>query len=214
MKKGVKAAVILVAIVMTALFLCAAAPVKEYTYKVILPDTPLYAEADLNSEVLIKIPQNVAVELDPDKPSFEAKNVTWQPVKYTNLEGYVVKEAIYASLKKDNYDVLLAKAKSKKMGESVLLYGTHSENFPSMITVHDGERLCIIQDGVVYGDDDNFYKVEFNNEYYFVLKDNVTTGLSYNQTIGVIIVVCFAVVIAAVILTVFLVRRKKRYKND
>ncbi len=207
MKKGAKAVILVIAVLMTALFLCAAAPNTQSTYKAILKDTLLYKEPDLSSEVLVKIPQNALVELNGNRITVNSK--AWQPVKYTSFEGYVTAEgALYSSLKNDAYDVLLAKATTKKMGNSVALYKTHSENYPAKVSVHDGERLCIVQDGIDYG---NFVMVEYDNEYYFVLKENVTTGLSYNQTLGVIIAVCFVVVIIGVIVTVFFVRRKKRF---
>lgn len=199
-----------VAIITAALMLGAASPFEDYAYKAIL-DTPMHKEASLDSEVLIEIPKNALMELIKDENGDEiivtAGNTEWQFVKYTNMEGYVIRTAIYRSLKNEDYDVILAKAKSSKMGEKIVLYETHSVNTSETLEIYDGAKLRIIDNGIDYGE---FYMVEYGGEYLYCLKTNVTTGLSYNQRLAVIITSCFigAGILAFVI--VVLIRRKKR----
>lgn len=204
MRKSIALALVICTVFAVLLF-GAAAPVEEYTYKAILPDTPLYADSDLGADILIRIPQDAAVEIEGDPVM--VGDVEWQRVSYTSLDGYVVKSALYRSLKNDSYDVVIAKASAQKMGEDIYLYDTHLEGAPVAATLNDGEKLRIIDNGIDY---DGYLYVEYDGGYYFVRSEYVTTGLSYNETLAVIIAASFvgAVIIAAVI--VFAVRKRKR----
>lgn len=206
MKKGALA-VLLAVIVFTSALMCAAAPVNSYAYKAILPDTPLYASADLAAEILIRLPQNAVVE--PAGDPFVSGDTEWVRVKYTSFDGFVVNASLYKSLKNDNFEVIIAKAAAKEMGEEIPLFDTHSSDAAAVRTVHDGEQLRIVTDGVDYGE---FVCVEYDGGYYFAYSFNVTTGLSYNQLLAVIISACFvgALIIAAVIVVVLRKRRRKK----
>lgn len=184
--------------------LCAAAPVNTQVYKVILPATPMYEESQLNAKVMILLPQNATVTLVGE--SFMYGDIEWQKISYTTYTGFVTARALYRSTKNENYNVEIAKAVSGKMGEDINLYATHSFSGEVVCTVNDGEQLRIICDGVDYGE---FLFVEYNGDYYFAPAVNVTTGLSYNQLLAVIIASCSVGALIIVAVTVVVIRKKR-----
>ncbi len=198
--------ILLVAIVLASVLLGASSPLDEYVYKTVLPDTPLYENTDFSSETLISVPHNAEVEVIGEP--FFVGDVEWQQVRYTVYTGYMPSGAIFKSIKNDVYDVIIAKASSTKMGDKIPFYYTHNINTEPAGYLYDGEQLRIIDDGIDYGE---FYMTEYDGNYYFVLKDNVTTGLSYNQLLALIISCSFAgaIIIAVVIVIVYRRRRRK-----
>lgn len=200
------AILILLTVVLASVLLGASSPLNEYVYKTVLPDTPLYEKTDFSSKVLISVPHNAEVEIVGE--AFFVGDVEWQKVKYTLYTGYMPASAVYRSLKNDVYDVIIAKAASVKMGDKIALYLTHDKETAPAVYLFDGEQIRIIDNGIDYGD---FYMAEYDGAYYFVLKDNVTTGLSYNQLLALIISCSFVgvIIIAAVIIFVYRRRRRK-----
>ena len=207
MKKNYTIAITCTIIIVIAVFctLCAAAPVNSYVYKTVLPDTPLYAETSSESEILIKIPQNAEVEIVGEK--ILTSETEWQNVKYTTFTGYVRSDAVYRSVANDNYNVKPMTVVSEKMGVDVGLYDTHTADAVAVKTVHDGEKVRLISNGVDYGE---FSLIEYDGDFYFIRSSDITDGLSYNQKLAVIIACCFVgVLILAGIITLAVRKRKK-----
>ena len=199
-----KVLLVILTIVLASIILCAAGFDDSFEFKAVLPDTPIYANTDISSDIVGYIPQNAKVNIQGDPITIG--NVTWQRIKYTSLEGYVVSTALYKSYTNDDYNVMIAKVKSSGMGKDVPLYLTHSETVGADRYVHDGEKISVIDDNIDYGD---FSLVEYDGEKYFILTANVTTGLSYNQVIAVIIIACVAGVVIIVSIIIMIIRRRK-----
>ena len=203
--KKILSALIVVVSVLSCVLLCAAAPTHKYTYKVVLPETSLYSEADIQSNVLQKLPKDAIVELI-DEP-FLIGDIEWQKISYTNLTGFVASSSLYRSIKNDHFEVTRAKAKTTEMGVDIELFGTHSTDLPADKMIHDGESLRVINDGIDYGE---FRLIEYDGAYYFIKAENITNGLSYNQKLAVIIASCSLGVFISSALIVVLVRKKSQ----
>ncbi len=207
MKKNTTIAITFAIITVIAVFctLCAAAPVNSYVYKTVLPDTPLYAETSSESEVLIKIPQNAVVEIVGEK--ILTGETEWQKVKYTAFTGYVRNDAVYRSVANDNYMVTPVTVVSEKMGEDIGLYDTHTSDAVAVKTVHDGEKVRLISNGIDYGD---YALIEYEGDFYFIRSSDITDGLSYNQKLAVIIAGCFVGALILVGIITIAVRKNKK----
>lgn len=207
MKKNTTIAITFAIITVIAVFctLCAAAPVNSYVYKTVLPDTPLYAETSSESEILIKIPQNAVVEIVGEK--ILTGETEWQKVKYTAFTGYVRNDAVYRSVANDNYMITPVTVVSEKMGEDIGLYDTHTSDAVAVKTVHDGEKVRLISNGIDYGD---YALIEYEGDFYFIRSSDITDGLSYNQKLAVIIAGCFVGALILVGIVTIAVRKNKK----
>ncbi|MDY4655814.1 MAG: hypothetical protein SO386_06305 [Eubacteriales bacterium] len=207
MKKNTTIAITFAIITVITVFctLCAAAPVNSYVYKTVLPDTPLYAETSSESEILIKIPQNAVVEIVGEK--ILTGETKWQKVKYTAFTGYVRNDAVYRSVANDNYMVTPVTVVSEKMGEDIGLYDTHTSDAVAVKTVHDGEKVRLISNGIDYGD---YALIEYEGDFYFIRSSDITDGLSYNQKLAVIIAGCFVGALILVGIITIAVRKNKK----
>ena len=210
MNKGKKiektaVSVIVVLTICLVFLLCAAAPAgTRYTYKAVLGFS-LYESADLTSTVLVSVPQNAQVEPLGDPVTVDGK--VWQRVVYSGLTGYTYSDNIYLSNKNDNFVFVVGKAKSAFMGQPIALYTVHDENAEPVRYMNDGENLRIVSDNVSYG---SFSRIEYDGSYYFVRTENVTTGLSFNQTLAVIILGSVVGATCIVVLIVVLTKRRKK----
>lgn len=188
-----------------ALLLGAATPVSSINYKTVLPDTPLYAEADVSSEILIKIPQNVVV--NPIEGEVFVDGKVWYKVDYTSFTGYIMEESLYPSFSNDDFIVKSVTVIGDGMGKDVEIFDTHVDGAVAVGSVHDGEKVGLICNGIDYGE---FSYVEYGGEYYFIRTANITDGLSYNQRIAVIIACGFLVAIVVGVVIVAVVRRRRK----
>ncbi len=196
------------AIILLLLFtsiLCGASPIDKYQYKTILPDTPLYAESNEESTVLIKIPQNAKVTLLGE--NFIAGEKSWQKVLYTDLEGYLLTELLYPSIDNDNYTVRPMTVVSDSMGGEIPIYSSHTDINAPIKIVFDGEKVNLIEDGLDYGE---YAKIEYEGEECFIFRKNITSGLSYNQRLAVIISSVFIGIAVVVAITIILLRKRIR----
>lgn len=181
----------------------------QYSNKIILPDTNLYINADINSEVVAVMPQNAVVT--PDGDAFYVGEYSWQRIIYNTITGYVMSGDLYQSRDIENYTIEHGKARSAKMGEDINMYISNDINSTIACVIHDGEEFDIITTKIDYGD---FELVEYNDNQYFALKANVTTSLSYNETIALIIGCSAAGVLIVLIITIILLKHKKLYKDS
>ena len=200
-----KTILILASVLLVVTLLCAATQgTTEVVYKTVM-ECPLYREADFASETVIAIPQNAVVE--PIGDPFDQDGFSWRKIRYSGAEGYVLATDIFVSSKNDNYTFIVGKGKSRTMGEPIGLYSIHTENAEPVRYMYDGESVRIVDDGISYG---KYLRVEYDGTYYYALADQVTTGLSYNQTLAIIIIGSVAGAVGIGLIVFFLIRRRKK----
>lgn len=197
---------IIICLIIAILSLCLSAstpPLDQSVIRTIHPKTNLYTTASLQNNVVIILPQNAFVTLIGEP--FYQSELLWQEINYEQYNGFVLYNNLYVSLRNDTYSMRIVKATSKAMGQEIALYVTHDIT-SEHITVCDGTKLNLIVTDIDYG---NFSKVEYLGNTYYVISTEITSGLSYNQTIAVIIssALCGAVLIA-VFLTVIIKKSK------
>lgn len=185
-----------------------AASSAEYYYKAILPDTKIYKESDINSEIIAMIPQNAIVEAISEK--FEKDGRVWQEVSYNSIKGFTLFNDLYKSREEESFTIKHGKACSVKMGENIKVYKSNDMNSEIVYVLHDGEKLDIIDNGIDYG---VFNLINYKGGRYFVLKANVTTSLSYNQRIALIIGLSSVGAVIIFLVIYFIVKNKKTNKD-
>lgn len=122
------------------------------------------------------------------------------------VTGYVKTTAVspYCSL---TAPVILKEVvvSTKTIGDSVYLYTLPDENSPVITYVTDGTNLNLAEE---YNKDSKFTKVVYNDEYAYILTENIqTTGLTSVQI--TIIIVSVIVFIGTILMVVILVKRYK-----
>ena len=195
---------IIICLIIVILAVCTSASTPDsdnYLFKTIHPNTSVYAEASLQSEVLIAIPQNAEVSVIGE-PFYQGE-ILWQEVEYLPFKGYILYNSIYASRENERYNVKIVKAVSKAMGQKIPLFITH-DIASDKIEINDGTKIVLIITEVDYGD---FEKVEYQGNTYYVFKDNITSGLGYNQLIAVIISATLVVLVVATTLIIIMIRK-------
>jgi hypothetical protein len=199
--------IIILVILLVALTAISAVDISS-TYKVILPNTNLYEDADFNSDVLAVMPQNAIVTLDGD--AFYEGEYYWQKVSYNSIIGYMLYGDLFESCDMENYTIEHGKARSLKIGEDINLYISNDTTSTIAYVLHDGEKLNIISNDIDYG---NFELVEYEGENYFASKANVTTALSLNEEIALIIGLSALGIILVVVIIYTIKKRKKLYNS-
>ncbi len=195
-----KKATILLLIPIVILLLCGA-----QTTRAIHPDTPLYEEADFSSAIITFVPQNAQVVLLDDEVTKD--NVTWVKVQYGSFIGFTKKADLYSSENAITYSLSHIKATSKKMGQTINIYESNSTQSNIITTVKDGTKLIRVDSSIDYSD---FYEISYNQQRAFILKQNATASLTYNQIIAVII---GSVTVVAIILMIVLINIIKNHKK-
>jgi uncharacterized protein YgiM (DUF1202 family) len=197
---------ILAVIIFIASLLCASTPI--YGYKAILPSTNLYLSSDINSEVVATIPQNASVT--PIDKSFQVGEFNWQKVSYNTIEGYVLSHDLYESREAESYKIKKGKARSAEIGADINLYVSNDKGSGILGVIHDGEHINIVSTKVDYGE---FVLIEYQGNTYFALNSNITTSLSLNQTLALIIGGSAALLAVVIIIIFITVKNKKVYKK-
>ena len=205
---------IFIAIIFVAVFAFIA---SAYTYSGfsarLIISTPLYKEADFNSEkILEEIQSNEIIEIREENFK-NSKGELWQKIVYNNVyEGYIPYGYIYFSTNNIGYTVQVVKARSMHIGEKINVYSYYTNDSEIIHTFTDGEKInLVVEQSKDYGD---FSKViilkDGKGEIGFVKTENITAGLSYNQTIAVILTGGLIAILIIVGITVAIVMRKKR----
>ena len=188
--------------------LSGAAATIDYTAKTIM-DIPLYKEASYNSEKVLEIiKQNEPLDI-VGETVIDENGVSWIKVVYNSYyEGYIPSAYLYLKPGAEDYDIIVVKATGKSMSDEIKIYRHYDENSEVVAVLHDGEKINLIEEqDEIYGD---FRKVVYNGEFCFVKAENITTGLTYNQTLAVIISCGLVAIIICVVLLSVYVSRKKR----
>jgi len=172
--------------------------------KALFPDTVIYLEPSLTSEIVFnKVPQNAVVKVvgNPVKVG----GVSFVEIEYTGFRGFVVESFLYeARPTESKVGETSMTVKTKKLGEPVPLFASHSESSEIVSYVADGKKLTRLTDGVDYGE---FSAVSYNGKIFFIKNENLTKGLSLNQSIAVVIA-CLAAGLTGVCIFVYVKKRK------
>lgn len=200
---------IIISLIIAILSLCLSAftpPLDQSIIKTIHPNINLYQESSLESDVLIAIPQNASVTAVGT--AFYQGELLWQEIEYIPYKGYVLYNNLYISLHDDVVSLKIVKATTLIMGKVINLYESHDVN-AEKIEVCDGTKLFMVNDGIDYGE---FSKVKYLGNTYFVIKNNITTGLSYNQIIAVYIASSLCAIIVISVGTMIIYKKRKILK--
>lgn len=183
---------------------------SEMATKVMLPSTKLYSATDFESSVAVTLSINDEVTI---KEEILVNGVMWYKVDSHGVEGYLLASDVYSSYKNNSVSYLDAKIKTEKLGEKVNFYQTYSKNSEVVDVGYDGQNIKVVKNNVDYGE---FSLVEYNGDYYFVLSNNTTTGLSYSQNLGLMIigVVLFVLIIILGICIAIKKNKNKKGKRE
>jgi hypothetical protein len=192
-------------LIFSFLFLLSASAHALTTVSKILHDnTVVYAQADFASATDTTLPQNHVVVL-AGEPFEDAQGILWQRIEYGGGYRWVLSANIYKTVL-DDYKSHYMKALAPRMGQRISLYSTADTQSHVLAQVPDGTHLRIIESSIDYG---GFYKAEYDGKIVFVEKIHVTTGLSYNQKFTAILAAVTAGILAAGLLTVRFLKKKK-----
>lgn len=207
MRKSLPAILLSIFAVMVIFCVCfAAAPEKVNK---ILVNTPLYQAPDFASEkVLDEIKQNEVVQCVEEEVSVDENGREWVRITYSSKTGYVPKSYLYLSAGTEDSNFKVVKATGKSSSEKIKLYSYYQETSEVIGTVVDGEKLNLVSDGKTYGD---FSKIVYDGKECYVKTENITTGLTYNQRLALIIsvsLVCGLLLIGVISVIVFHKKKK------
>lgn len=208
MQKGVRSKKTIIPFLIIVCFLCIllCAAAKADKTKILI-ETPLYASPDFDGDVsLEKLLRNETVEIIGEK--INVNGTDWYQIRYTTYEGYVPAGYVFFTVGTDDYKVVVEKISASSMSEIINVYSYYDETSDVVGTLVDGEKVNVVLDQEDYGE---FSKVVYNNGYYFVKKVNITTGLTYNQQIALIIVsVMIGLLVVGGVFGATVYRKKKK----
>ena len=193
-------------------FIASAYTFTEYNARLIIA-TPLYREADFNSDIVLEeIQGNEIIEIKEEKFK-NSKGELWQKIVYNKIyEGYIPYGYIYFSTNNLGYTVQVVKAKSMHIGQKINVYSYYDNDSEIISILTDGEKInLVVEQSKTYGD---FSKIivlkDGKGEIGFVKTENITAGLSYNQTLAIILAGGLTAILIIVSITIVIVMRKKR----
>ena len=200
---------VVILMIVVACVLCVLFGAANFASKTkILVETPLYASPNFNGEIsLEKLLQNESVEIIGEEIRDAAGN-GWYRIRYNSYAGYVPSGYVFFTPGNDDYNVIVSKVTATQMSEEICIYAYYDESSEVVGKLSDGEKVDIVLDQYDYG---AFSKIVYNNGYYFIKTKNVTTGLTYNQKIALIIVaILIVILIVGCVMAVMLYKKKKR----
>lgn len=209
MRRKTTVACVTIIITVIAVVFCifnAAAPVSHTR---ILLTTSLYKEADFDSEIVLKdLKANETVEKIGDKV-VGTDGKEWILIQYNGqYEGYVPNAYLYETAGTEDYDLIVVKVTGSTTTEEIPLYFYYDENSEIVGKLVDGEKLNLVKDDTSYGE---FSKVVYDGKYCFVKTNNITTGLTHNQKLAVIISsALFALLLVTGVVAVLIIQKKKK----
>ena len=205
--KKILIAVLVCSVCLLALFAGASAPANNSAAWILLPNTPIYAEASLDAEVLHLCAQNENVIVEGE--SFVgADGRTWQKVLYINsVEGYVTYDSLYFTGNSTMENIKMVKVSPTQMGKKVGLYKIVTEE--PVLELSDGENVILLKTNADYGD---YSIVEYKGEQYFVKTNELTDTLTYNQKVAIIIAAAMIGLLISFLAIIILYRKKKMNK--
>lgn len=165
----------------------------------ILVECQLFSAGNSSSEVKLILPQNAKV-IPTGKTAVDANGLSFTEITYGNIAGFVATRNLYQTENTIGNKTVKAKITTKTIGETVAIYKYPMES-DIVANLKDGTHIEKIIDGVEYGD---YVEILYNNSRAYVKSTNVTEGLTYYQTIAVVLsVVAFALICIAVGLFIY-----------
>lgn len=205
--KKILIAILVCSVCLLSLFAGASAPASNTAAWILLPNTPIYAEASLDAEVLHYCAQNEYVETKGEA-FVGTDGRTWQKVLYVNsVEGYVTFDALFFTGNATMENIKMLKVSPSKMGEKVGLYKIVTE--PPVLELSDGENVVLLNTAADYGE---YSIVEYNGEQYFVKTCELTDSLTYNQKVAIIIAAAMIGLLVSFFAIIILYKKKKMNK--
>lgn len=172
----------------------------ETSARVLYSGTPL---TDGNGVVIAELSADTVVEITGTETE------AGYPVTAGEQSGYIRKEYLYfADNGIDELKVASVKVLADGVGRKVELKIAPSPDAESVAALSDGVRLDVAECG-----SKDYYRI-LNSDYpYYILKENVTTSLTRNQRVAVIIIAVAAVAAAVSFGMIYLYRNRERFKN-
>ncbi len=167
-----------------------------------LVPTKLYKEADFSSEILADIPKNQLLgNVTQVSPSW------WQVTVYGKT-GYVDNAAIYATTTVWENSYTSMRVDAGGFSQEIAVYYYPTADSPVYTMLRDNTKLEVATSGVDYGE---YSEVILDGNKYYILDNDLTTGLTYSQIVGIILgVISGILVLALIFLLIYGFRRKLR----
>lgn len=169
---------------------------------------PLYKDPDFSAEIRIEVPQNAEVALTGEEDGNGFIQAT-----YGTLTGYILARNLYRTPDVIGTDTVTVRVTSERLGALVDVkeYPMESQTVASL---KDGTKVEKVVGGVEYGD---YTEIIYNGKSAFIPTANITEGVTYYQTVVIILVVAaLALLGCAVALIIYGKKRKaiaKRGQN-
>lgn len=168
----------------------------------------IIAEIKKNEEIAIISETEYKVN-DKGDGIFASKEYTFRKIKFSNKEGYVFADMIYFSPNTQTNKIDIMRTKSSKLGEQIPVYASYEKGAEIITYLTDGQKVnVVVQDNVSFGDKT---RILYNNGFVYINTNNLTFGLSLNQTIAIIVLsVTIGVTIIIFVVIALIKRRKKK----
>lgn len=189
---------LLLTVIATAAGLFTAPAVAKEAIRVAI-DCPLYKNAEFSEEFEL-IPQNAEVSLTGD-----ADANGFVQVAYGTMEGYVLARNLYRTSDEIGTETVTVRVTSAKIGSMIDIkkYPMESE---TIATLKDGTRVDKVVGGVEYGD---YTEIIFNGERAYVPTVNITDGVTYYQTVVIILCVAAFVLLGCAVAIIAYGKKRK-----
>lgn len=202
-----RVAVIGIIIGVIAALTCAATPAyaDDATYCALYEGVSVYAACDRSSEVIVTLTLNQEVTVSATET---VGSVTFYKVSVGDIVGYSEATKMYKKYNASSYTVALARATRTAESEAIIVYSLPRDDSETVTVLSDGTVLDVVSQY-----DDYFYVVQVDGANCYVKAENVTTGLTYYQTIAVVVGAVTLAAIAAIILIQNFTRKSSRTKR-
>ena len=116
---------------------------------------------------------------------------------------------VVAYAKEDNnYLIYTAKAYADKIGGHVEIYKSPKDGSEVLTTYLDGTRLAVMESEV-----DGYHVVIMEEGNGYIKDENLTTTLSYNERVAIVIGLIAVITVALILLITYYRRNREYFKN-
>ncbi len=172
----------------------------DKTYRALVP-TKLYSSMDFETAIA-DIPQNQAFS------DVEQIDDSWYKVTVFGKTGYVDKRAIYSTTTDLDFSYTTMRVDAGGFDTEVSLYYYPTQDSEIYTTLKDNVQLEVAEGGIDYGD---FSAVKYDGGIYYIMDQDITTGLTYSQIVAIILgVIGGILVVTLVFLLIYGFRLKLR----
>ena len=164
----------------------------------------VYSDINLTT-VIARLDAHVEVEV-LDTVKIEKDH--YYKISCGDVVGYVKSIYVYFSGEKSSYEIFVARAYGKGIGESIKVYSAPDVKSSVIDEIIDGTTL-----NVAKAEKEGFYVVIYDDGVGYVTDDCITTGLSYNQRVALAIgIICVVTVVLILVITYYR-RNVEFFKN-